>query len=241
VTIVDGPTQNLLVKQLSAATKARYKHEFKKVWLDSGQRITERQTKIAQVFFPLDCVISRSYTAACGHSAQMGMIGFADVAGFSLFLGNEVAAYDAVAHIAGEALALNASSSKAMFREDLEFQRAVLRYIRFMIRQISQVAVCNSLHTIEERLSRWLLLNAIRARTNTLRLTHEAIAQLLSVRRESITGALGYLQSSGIIRTQRGSIEIVNASRLAAASCECYRVIRSEFEESCSHQASFNC
>jgi Crp-like helix-turn-helix domain len=97
-----------------------------------------------------------------------------------------------------------------------------------MMRQISQVAVCNSVHSTEQRLSHWLLLTSERARTNTLPFTHEAIAQLLSVRRESITGALGYLQSSGIIRAQRGSIVIVSASRLGAASCECYSVIKAE-------------
>jgi CRP-like cAMP-binding protein len=232
VTIHDGPARNLLFEQLSASSKARYKHEIKKVWLNSGQQIIERDNIIAHTFFPLDCVISRCYTTSSGHSAQMGMVGYGGVAGFSIFLGSKVAAYDAVAHIAGEALAIDANSAKAMFEEDLEFQRAVLRYIRFMIRQISQVAVCNSLHPIEQRLSRWLLLSSIRARTNNLPLTHDTIAQLLGVRRESVTVVLGRLQDSGAIQNTRGMIEIVNASRLAAASCECYSIIKTESDVS---------
>jgi CRP-like cAMP-binding protein len=235
VTIHDGPARNLLFEQLSADTKTRYKHEIKKVWLNSGQQIIERDNIIAHTFFPLDCVISRCYTTSSGHSAQMGMVGYGGVAGFSIFLGSKVAAYDAVAHIAGEALAIDANSAKAMFEEDLEFQRAVLRYIRFMIRQISQVAVCNSLHPIEQRLSRWLLLNCARARKRTLPITHEAIGELLSVRRESITHVLGSLQKSGLIRSNRGKIEIKNTAGLEAVACECYRVMKAEFDACCGY------
>ena len=236
VTIGDAPYSNLLVEQLSAGTKARYEHDIKKVWLNSGQRIIERQTKITHTFFPLNCVISRSYTAACGHSAQMGMIGFEGVAGLSVFSGSQVAACDAVSHIAGEALAINARSTEAMFHEDLEFQRAVLRYIRFMIRQLSQIAVCNSLHSTEQRLSRWLLLNSARARTSTLPITHEAIAELLSVRRESITTALSGLQNTGFIGCSRGKIEIKCKEGLETVACECYRVIKDEFDACVSDQ-----
>jgi CRP-like cAMP-binding protein len=234
--IGDAPASNLLIEQLSAGTKARYEHDIKKVWLNSGQRIIERQTKIAHTFFPLDCVISRSYAASCGQSSQLGMIGFEGVAGFSVFLGSKVAAYNAVVHIGGEALAINARSVTAMFEEDLVFQHAALRYIRFLIRQISQVAVCNSLHTIEQRLSRWLLLNSARARTSTLPITHEAIAELLSVRRESITTALSGLQNTGFIGCSRGKIEIKCKEGLEAVACECYRVIKDEFDACVSDQ-----
>jgi CRP-like cAMP-binding protein len=236
--IDDGRARNLLLDQLSASSKARHKHDIKKVWLNSGQRIIERHNIIAYTFFPLNCVISRSYTASSGHSAQMGMVGFEGVVGHSIFLGSKVAAYDAIAHIAGEALAIDANSAKAMFDEDWEFHNAVLRYIRFMIRQISQVAVCNSLHPIEQRLSRWLLLNSARARTRTLHITHEAIGELLSVRRESITSALGFLQKSGIIRCNRGKIEIKNTTALEAMACECYSVIRAEFDACCGYDRS---
>jgi Crp-like helix-turn-helix domain len=236
--IDDGRARNLLLEQLSASSKARHKHEIKKVWLDSGQRIIERHNIIANTFFPMDCVISRSYAASCGHSAQMGMVGFEGVAGLSVFLGSEVAAYDAISHIGGSALAIKTDPAEAIFREDLAFQSAVLRYIRFMIRQISQVAVCNSLHPIEQRLSRWLLLNSARARTRTLHITHEAIGELLSVRRESITSALGFLQKSGIIRCNRGKIEIKNTTALEAMACECYSVIRAEFDACCGYDRS---
>jgi hypothetical protein len=228
VMIDDGPARNLLLEQLSTGTKAYCAPELREIKLAQGQRAIQRHRAISEVFFPLDCVISRSYTAACGHSAEMGMIGFEGVAGVSVFLGANLPAYDGIAHIGGRALAIKAGCAKAMFKEDPKFQNAVLCYIHAMMRQISQVAVCNSLHSTEQRLSRWLLLTSEKARSNTLRLTHDGIAQLLSVRRESITGALGYLQSSGIIRTHRGSIEIVNASRLAAASCECYSIIKAE-------------
>jgi CRP-like cAMP-binding protein len=122
----------------------------------------------------------------------------------------------------------------------LQFQNAVLRYIRFIIRQISQVAVCNSLHPIEQRLSRWLLLTSARARTRILPVTHEAIAQLLPVRRESITSDLSGLQRSGAIQCTRGRIEIRSKAGLEAAACECYRVLETEFDECCINEASFN-
>ena len=230
MSIADGQEGNLLLRQLSATSKARYSHKIQKVKLDSAQRIMERGANMSHVFFPSDCVISRSYTALCGHSAHMGMVGYEGVAGFSIFLGSREAANDAVVHIAGEALAIDARSAVAMFEEDLNFQHAILRYIRFMIRQISQVAVCNTLHATEQRLSGWLLLNSTRARTKTLPLTHETIAALLSVRRESITSALSPLQKSGIIRCCRGKIEIKDTAALEAAACECYRVIVTDSE-----------
>lgn len=235
MTLIGGPTGNHLLEHVREDTKARYSREISSVRLDSGHRIIGRAETMPRVFFPVNCVISRTYTTSSGHSAQMGMIGFEGVAGLSVFLGSEVAAYDAVVHIAGEAVVMKVGAAQAIFHEDSGFQRAVLRYIRAMIRQLSQVAVCNRLHSTEQRLSRWLLLNSMRARTNILPLTHEAIGQLVGARRESITAALGHLQRSSAIQCTRGTIEITNASCLEASACECYRVIRAEFEDCCRH------
>jgi hypothetical protein len=228
MTIEDGPARNLLFEQLSAGTMARCAPTLREIKLDQGLRVVRRHCAIPEVFFPLDCVISRTYTAACGHSAEMGMIGFEGVAGVSVFLGGNLPAYDAVPHIGGRALAIKARSAKAMFKEDLRFQSAVLSYIHAMMQQISQVAVCNRLHSTEQRISRWILLTSDKARSKNLPLTHDTIAQLLGVRRESVTVALGRLQDSGAIQNARGMIEIISAPCLEAAACECYRVIKTE-------------
>jgi hypothetical protein len=123
VTIDDGAAPNLLLEQLSAGTKTRCAPELREIPLGQGQCVVRRHCAISDVFFPLDCVISRNYTAACGHSAEMGMIGFEGVVGVSVFLCANLPDYDGAAHIGGRALAIKAVPAKAMFKEDLQFQK----------------------------------------------------------------------------------------------------------------------
>ena len=224
------PNGNQLLGVLCEGELAPHMPALRELTLESGQRIIRHGSTMGHVYFPISCVVSRVYTASCGHSAEMGMVGFDGVLGISLFLGREAAAYDAVVHVGGRALSMKAAAARAMFQEKEPFRFALLSYVSAMIRQISQIAVCNSLHSTPQRLSRWLLMTAERSPTNSIYLTQDTIANLLSVRRESITIALGHLQETGAIRTRRSYLEIIDEARLEIASCECCRTTKTEFD-----------
>jgi CRP-like cAMP-binding protein len=142
-----------------------------------------------------------------------------------VLLGEVTASNDAIVHLAGGALCLDTAAARALLKECDLFQAAALAYIRRTIREISQIAACNSLHSIEQRLARWLLQTRQRALNSEFDITHDLIAQLLSVRRASVTDALNRLSSAGLICVSRSKIRIVDRSRLEDASCECYQAI----------------
>jgi CRP-like cAMP-binding protein len=214
---------------LSENELARHGRSLTQATLTHGQKLFVSCEPLSHVYFPITCVASRLHAAQCGHFAEMGMVGFEGVVGLSVFLGAKAAANNAVVHIEGIALRMEAAAAKAMFQQHPPFRAALLRYMRAMISQISLLAVCNSLHPIEQRLCRWLLLTDERASTDDLRITHDFIAQMLSVRRESVTTALRHLSQAGLIYNGRCSIHIVDRSGLEAASCECYSLIRDAY------------
>lgn len=221
--------KNLLLRPLPDDVFTRHGFAFRESHLTRGQVLAEYRRPLSHVFFPTTCVVSRRYMAPCGHSAEMGMVGFEGVVGISVLLGDVTASNDAIVHLGGGALCLDTAAARALLKECDVFQAGALAYIRRMIREISQIAACNSLHSIEQRLARWLLQTRQRALNGEFDLTHDLIAQLLSVRRASVTDALNRLSSAGLICTRRSKIRILDWSRLQDTSCECYR------EVSCLH------
>jgi CRP-like cAMP-binding protein len=156
----------------------------------------------------------------------MGMVGFDGIVGVSVLLGGKIANNDAIVHLGGAAYRLKTEAARTLLKEHDEFQAALLAYIRKMIREISQIAACNSLHMIEQRLARWLLLTAQRANKADIDVTHDLIAQLLSVRRATISDALNRLASTGLVCNGRTNIHIADRCGLEDVSCECYRAIK---------------
>jgi hypothetical protein len=165
-----------------------------------------------------------------GATAEMGLVGNDGVVGIALFMGGNTVPNRAVAQVAGDAFSAPAPVLLEEFRRGGPCQLLLLRYTQALITQISQTAVCNRLHSVEQRLCRWLLLTHDRVGSPELLLTQEFIANMLGGRRESVTKAARRLQQAGLIRYVRGHITILDRQGLEAASCECYQVVKTEFD-----------
>jgi len=193
-----------------------------------GDVIYEGGERPSYLYFPLDCVISLLYTMENGASADMAMVGNEGVVGIALFMGGESVPSRAVVQSAGDALQMPARGLQDEFRRGGAFQIALLRYTQSLITQMSQTAVCNRLHSIDQQLCRWLLLSLDRLPSDELTMTQELMANMLGVRREGVTEAAGKLQDAGLIQYHRGRIKVLDRPGLEARTCECYDVVRRE-------------
>ena len=221
---------NFLLKLISKNALAHNCSSIQEVSLVRGQTLFEKEVRLRNVYFPISSVASRIYLAECCHSAEVGMVGYEGVVGISLFLGNRKTYNEAIVHVDGRALRMEARAALEAFRQCGPFQIAVLRYARTMISQLSQIAVCNSLHSVEQRLCKLLLMTLDRTSTDELDLSHHFIAQLLAVRRESITCALSHLQGERLIQTSNRRIKLLDRAGMEATACECYGAIKSDFD-----------
>jgi len=221
---------NRLLATLPAEEYHRLRPQLEPVAFALGHVIYEAGRRLPFVYFPTTAVVSLLSTLASGMTAEMGLTGNDGVVGVALFLGGDTTPNRAVIQVAGGALQMKARVLREEFARGGAFQQALLRYTQALITQISQTAVCNRLHPVEQRLCRWLLLCHDRVRAAELRMTQEFIANMLGGRRESVTVAAGRLQDAGLIRYARGQITIVDRPGLEAAVCECYQLVKSEGE-----------
>lgn len=195
-----------------------------------GEVIYESGGHLDYIYFPTTCVVSLLYTMESGPTAEMGLVGSDGVVGVALFLGGETTPNRAVAQIGGGAFRMKAKVLRGEFKRGGALQLLLLRYTQALITQISQTAVCNRLHSVEQRLARWLLLCHDRVKLDELQMTQEFISNMLGGRRESVTVAAGHLQEAGLIHYARGHIQILDRKGLEAVSCECYRVVKEELD-----------
>jgi CRP-like cAMP-binding protein len=221
---------NRLLASLPADMCERLRPALELVSLALGAVVYEPGGGMDHVYFPTGAVVSLIYTMADGATAEMGLVGNEGVVGIALFMGGETTPNQAVAQVAGGALKMKAQVMLEEFRRGGPFQLALLRYTQALITQISQTAVCNRLHAVEQRLCRWLLLTRDRLPSDEILMTQEFIAHMLGVRREGVTAAAHHLQEAGLIRYARGHISILDRKGLEAAACECYRVVKDEFD-----------
>lgn len=226
----DDPTQNRLLAALPADEYARVLPNLRPVSFSLGEVVYEFAGQLDYVFFPTNSIISLLYTMENGSTAEMGLTGNDGVVGIALFMGGGTMPNRAVVQSAGGAFKMKAKLLQTEFALGGTFQRLLLRYTQALITQISQTAVCNRLHSVEQQLCRWLLLSHDRLNTNELVMTQELLANMLGVRREGVTVAAGRLQDDGAISYVRGRIQILDRDRLEATVCECYRVVRDEVE-----------
>src|SRR3954453_5711841 len=194
------------------------------VSLLSGEVIYEPSGPLHHVYFPTTCVISLLYTMENGTDAEMGLVGNDGVVGVALFLGGSTTPNRAVVQIAGHALRISASVLRQEFSRFGALHDGLLRYTQVLITQISQTAVCNRLHSVEQRLCRWLLLSHDRVTSDEIAMTQEFIATMLGGRRESVTIAAGRLQAAGLIQYVRGHIVILDRQGLERQGGEGYQV-----------------
>jgi len=225
------PTQNLLLAALPADVFERLKPNLEPVALPLGKVIYESGVELKHVYFPTSgCIISMLYVMADGSSAEIAVVGDEGVVGIALFMGGDTTPSRALVQSAGQGFRLEARALQAEFGRHSSLQVLLLRYTQALITQMSQTAVCNRHHSLEQQLCRWLLLSQDRLPTNQLTMTQELIANMLGVRREGVTQAAGRLQTAGLIRYNRGRITIVDRSGLEALVCECYAVVKKEYE-----------
>jgi CRP-like cAMP-binding protein len=228
----DSEQQNLnhLLAALPQDEFNAWQSELQDVHLIAGQVLYESGTCMTHVFFPTTAVISLMHILEDGGSTEIAMTGHEGMVGISVFMGGESTLSRGVVQRAGHSYKLRTAFIKQAFHRSPAVMHLMLRYTQAIITQMSQIAVCNRHHSILQQLSRWLLLNLDRMGETELIITHESIAQALGVRREGITKAAGSLQEEGLIRYTRGHLFVQNRSGLEAHTCECYGVIKHEYD-----------
>lgn len=220
--------ENHLLRIISAEERARLHPSLRHAPLTLGQVLYEPDGFLDHVYFPTTCVVSCLYTMHNGSTAEIALAGNDGVIGVALFLGGGTMPHRAVVQIGGNAIKIPAKVLQAEFARGGPLQRILLRYTQALITQIAQTAVCNRLHSVEQRLCRWLLLCHDRVNGAEIVMTQEFIANMIGGRRESVTVAAGHLQDMGLIHYSRGHITILDRKGLEVTACECYRIIASE-------------
>jgi CRP-like cAMP-binding protein len=227
---LNEPVGNRLLGALPAEEYERLHPHLQPVEFSLGEVVYEFGGQLDYVFFPTNSIVSLLYTMENGTSAEMGLTGNDGVVGIALFMGGGTMPNRAVVQSAGSALKMKAKVLQDEFARGGKFQQLLLRYTQALITQISQTAVCNRLHSVEQQLCRWLLLSHDRLKVDELIMTQELIADMLGVRREGVTVAAGRLQDAGAISYVRGHIQILDRQKLEDTVCECYRVVKDEFD-----------
>lgn len=225
-----APRQNTLLGALPAADLDRIKASLKLVPLALGEVLYESGRLQRQVYFPTTAVVSLLYVMADGTSVQTAVVGNEGLIGVSIFMGGDATPSRAVVQSAGHAYRLSGALLKEEFARAGALQQRLLRYTQALLTQMAQTAVCNRHHSLDQQLCRWLLLSLDRLPGNDLVMTQELIANMLGVRREGVTEAAGNLQDAGLIRYSRGHITVLDRVGLETRTCECYSVVKKEFD-----------
>jgi len=224
------PTQNRLLAALPALEYERLLPHLELVPMPLGEVLYESGGRLQHVYFPTTSIVSLLYVLENGASAEIAVVGNEGILGISLFMGGETTPSRAIVQSAGFGYRLKSQVLKQEFNRAGPMLRLLLRYTQALITQMTQTAVCNRHHSVEQQLCRWLLLSLDRLPTDELSMTQELIANMLGVRREGVTEAAGKLQRAGLIRYSRGRIEVLDRPGLEKAVCECYEVVKLEFD-----------
>jgi len=224
------PKQNHLLAGLPAADYERLSSHLELVRMPLGEVLYESGGRLQHVYFPTTSIVSLLYVMADGASAEIAVVGNEGVLGISLFMGGETTPSRAVVQSAGYGYRLKSQLLKQEFKRAGPMMHLLLRYTQALITQMAQTAVCNRHHSVEQQLCRWLLLSLDRLATLELTMTQELIANMLGVRREGVTEAAGKLRDAGVIRYNRGRITVLDRPRLEQEVCECYSVVKKEFD-----------
>ncbi|MDX2422182.1 MAG: Crp/Fnr family transcriptional regulator [Amphritea sp.] len=219
---------NYIIAALPDDVQERLLPNLQLVELSLGKVLYEPGDILRHVYFPVDSIISLLYVMENGASAEISVIGYEGILGAALFLGGESTSNRAVVQSAGTAFRMDAEHFKTEFSRHTEMLMLLLRYTQTLLTQMAQTAVCNRHHSIDQQLCRWILLSLDRLPSNNLVMTQELIANMLGVRRESVTDAAGKLQKLDVISYHRGHIQVLNRRALEEFSCECYSVVKKE-------------
>lgn len=223
--------KNLLLASLPRDVYGRIEPDLKLHSLAHGQVLHRPGEDIHDLYFPTTCMISITVTMGEGQTVEAGAIGRREVVGINAFMGGrETTQTEYVVQIPGDALRIAAAPLKEEFNRNTQMRDVMLKYTQAMIAQISQNVACNRLHGIDERCARWLLEVRERVESDEFPLTQELIAEMLGVRRAGVTESAGRLKERGLIDYTRGHIHVIDAQGLEAASCDCYMILKEEYD-----------
>lgn len=227
---IPAQDQNHLLSALPAAEWARWQPLLEPVALPLGKVLYESGSRMSHVIFPTTAIVSLLYVLADGGSAEIAVVGHDGVVGISLFMGGESTPSRAVVQSAGQGLRLRSDLMLEEFNRGGAVMHLLLRYTQALITQMAQTAVCNRHHSLDQQLCRWLLLSLDRLPGDELVMTQELIANMLGVRREGVTEAAGNLNKAKLINYRRGRITVLDRAGLERRTCECYAVVKREYD-----------
>ena len=230
VTIKQPSRHNQLLDALPEADWLRWQPALESVDLQQGEVLYETGSLLSHVYFPSSAIISLVYVMDAKASAEIAVVGFEGLVGITLLMSDDLSVNRAVVQRAGHCYKLSASLIREEFKRSGAVMDLLLRYTQALLTQMSQTAVCNRHHSLDQQLCRWLLLSLDRRRGMELQMTQILIARLLGVRREGVTEAALKLQQLGLIRYARGHITVLNRKGLENRSCECYGVVKNEYD-----------
>jgi CRP-like cAMP-binding protein len=225
-----GPRDNRLLAALSGEDYEAMLPFLEPVELPLGMALYESGGEQGYVYFPTSAIVSMLYVLEDGASAEIAVTGCEGLVGIALFMGGETTPSRAVVQSAGKGYRVKAAALKEKFEAGGELQVLLLRFTQALITQMTQTAVCNRHHAVDQQLCRWLLLSLDRLPASDLVMTQELIANMLGVRREGVTEAAGKLQDAGLIEYSRGRIKVLDRPQLEARVCECYAVVKKEYD-----------
>jgi hypothetical protein len=226
----DLKDKNYLFHSTPETEWARLLPHIEQVELPLGKVLYEPGMKMSHVYFPSSAIVSLLYALENGSSAEIAIVGNEGIVGISIFMGGESTSSRAVVQSAGLGYRIKSSIFLEEFNRSGPVMHLLLRYTQALITQMSQTAVCNRHHTLDQQFCRWLLLSLDRLTSNQLNMTQELIANMLGVRREGVTEAALKVQKAGLIQYSRGHITILDRAGLEKRTCECYQVVKTEYE-----------
>jgi CRP-like cAMP-binding protein len=227
-TLSSAAARNQILAALPPKDLERLLPHLELVTMDLGHSLYESGERLEYVYFPVEGIVSLLYVTQHGNSAELAVVGREGMIGVSLFMGGETTPNRAVVQSACKAYRLPSAVLKARFAEGGAMQLVLLKFTQAMITQISQTAVCNLHHSVDQQLCRWLLLSLDRLPANTLQMTQELIANMLGVRRQGVTESAKKLERDGLITYSRGLITVIDRPGLEKRACECYSVVKVE-------------
>jgi CRP-like cAMP-binding protein len=229
------PRANRLLASLPEADYQRFASGLERVSMPLGLAVYESGGAQGFVYFPTDSIVSLLYVLEDGASTEIAVTGNERLVGIPLFMGGESTPSRAVVQSAGHGYRVRGAILKKLFESSGSVQHLLLRFTQALITQMTQTAVCNRHHAVDQQLFRWLLLMLDRFASSEVLMTQELIANMLGVRREGVTEAAGKLQAEGLIEYRRGRIRVLDRRRLEARVCECYSVVKREYDRLLAH------
>ena len=229
--ITEDPRKNRLLAALWDIPSRDWLAQLEPADMPVGMVLYEPGGEVTHVYFPTTSIVSLMYVLENGATAETAVVGFEGVVGVSLFMGGDSSPCGATVRSAGRGFRLKAATLMTEFHHCGPLQHLMLRYAQAMITQMSQTAVCNRHHGVDQQLCRWLLLSLDRLPGNEVVMTQEQIANILGVRREGVTAAALNLQKAQLIEYTRGRITVLDRPGLEARTCECYAVVKAEYDQ----------